>query len=84
MASDLDHTAYASCLHEVFSARMPDGSIELELDEVEEHARARERGETRAPFTLIFLGPKDSLLPEGSHALAHADLKVQYTPKLCK
>jgi len=74
MAPDFDHTKFENRLHEIFRAETPPSPVDLELDEVEVHRSSPAPGITRQPFTLIFLGPKDSILPEGTHTLSHAEL----------
>ena len=55
-------------------AQAASGPIDFELDEVEAHPQSAVPGTARQPFTLIFLGPKDSLLPEGLHKFSHHSL----------
>jgi hypothetical protein len=74
MSQDFDHTTFEQHLHVIFSVQTAAGPVDVELDEVEVHPQGVVPGSTRQPFTLIFLGPKDGLLPEGLHKLSHDDL----------
>ncbi len=74
MGKDFDHTTFERHLHEIFRAESAPSPVDFELDEVEVHPGSPAPGATRQSFTLIFLGPKDSLLPEGLHKLRHHEL----------
>jgi hypothetical protein len=49
---------------------MPDGLGESELIDVDEPEPAG-AGALRAPFSLVFRGPLEPLLPQGIHRLEH-------------
>jgi hypothetical protein len=51
----------------------PPGSIEAELVEVTEHA-AGPPGPFRAPFSVLFHGPLQPVLPQGTYRLEHGHL----------
>jgi hypothetical protein len=74
MGESFDHTTFEPHLHETFRAETTPDPVDLELDEVEVHPGGPTPGTTRQPFTLIFLGPKDRLLPEGLRTLSHDGL----------
>ncbi len=74
MSDPLEHTTFSPYVHDLFRTEWSGGEVEIELDEVEPHPGGAIGGSPREPFTLIFLGPRDTMLPEGMYTLAHADL----------
>jgi hypothetical protein len=55
-------------LHTIFKIETP-AAIELELNEVSD--RSNERIEQ---FSLLFNGPESPMMPQGTYALAHAQM----------
>lgn len=72
---------FAPLVGQVFTAQAAQGSVELKLLEA---SALRPSGVGRTePFSLIFLGPRDALLSQGSYALdnpALAGLEVFIVP----
>lgn len=54
-------------------ATEPDGPV-LELAEVVEQPQHAAPGSGRTPFALLFRGPADRPLPQGTQPLRHAEL----------
>ena len=51
----------------------PDGTVDLELVEVTQLGPAADSS-TRAPFSLVFLGPTEPLLPQRIYPFEHGEL----------
>lgn len=51
----------------------PPGSVEAELAEVAEHAGGA-RGTSRVPFSVLFHGPLQPVMPQGLYRVEHEQL----------
>ncbi len=71
MAEKISHENFSGHLNALFRVEVAETSLELELVEVEVGKPID--ASLRDPFTLIFQGPKDSILAEGSHNLSNDD-----------
>ncbi len=71
MTEKISHENFSGHLNALFRVEVAETSLELELVEVEV-GKAIDAS-LREPFTLIFQGPKDSILAEGSHNLSNDD-----------
>ena len=71
MTEPLEHATFSPYVHDLFRVELPQGVVEIELEEAELHSGGPIPGSSREPFTLIFVGPKSEMLPEGMHALTH-------------
>ena len=67
MADTLDRTFFESHLREDF--QVDGGPIALKL--VECNRMKSQSGELREPFSLLFRGPAESMLPQRSYALSN-------------
>ena len=71
MTESISHKNFSGHLNALFRVEEAETSLELELVEVEVGKPID--ASLRDPFTLIFQGPKDSILAEGSHNLSNND-----------
>jgi hypothetical protein len=72
MLEPLTLQQFAQLVGQVFIAQAGQGSVELKLLEA---SASRPSGVGRSePFSLIFLGSRDAMLPQGSYALEHTAL----------
>lgn len=71
MTDKITHENFSGHLNALFRIEVEETSLELELVEVEVGKPID--ASLRDPFTLIFQGPKDSILAEGSHNLSNDD-----------
>jgi len=71
MTESISHENFSGHLNALFRIDVAETSQELELVEVEVGDSVDPS--LREPFTLIFQGPKDSILPEGIHNLSNDD-----------
>lgn len=66
---------------DIFSARLGE-EFRIRLDAersiatrlIEVHERARHASANRTPFTLLFRGPADAVLPQRMYAMEHAEM----------
>lgn len=64
MLQDLTWESFGDCLNQVFRLRYDKGTIEVKLIECQKlGSQGRYQGQ-REPFSLIFLGPKQPVLPQ--------------------
>ena len=61
-------------LNERFELVAEDGRVDLELVDVTESAGSG--AELRAPFSIVFSGPADPILPQAIYRLEHPELGV--------
>ena len=75
MLDRLTVTSFAPAVGETFVLDAGDaGPLDLELVEARLHrpgARAQDESGTRAPFTLVFRGPAEPILPQRTYPLEH-------------
>ncbi len=71
MLDKLTKESFLPHLDAAFRLTSVEPALELRLVEVE--ARWG-KGPTREPFSLVFLGPRDPVLPQRIYRLEHADL----------
>jgi hypothetical protein len=69
MTESISHKNFSGHLNALFRVDMAETSLELELVEVEVGKPIDPS--LREPFTLIFQGPKDSILPEGAYNVSN-------------
>ena len=69
MTERISHENFSGHLNALFRVDVPDTSLELELVEVE--AAKPIDPSLREPFTLIFQGPKDPILAEGTYNVSN-------------
>jgi hypothetical protein len=63
---------FAPLVGQAFTAQAAEGAVKLNLHEA---SALRPSGVGRSePFSLIFLGPRDAMLAQGSYALEHEAL----------
>lgn len=78
MAETLSIFDFTPHVGTAFTIRFSDGTIELTLGSVEAHGtrapRADVPGLRAEPFSLVFLGPLQPVLPQRTWALGHVDL----------
>jgi len=75
MLESLTSDSFAGRIGETFRIHVdPTTSIDVVLSEVSE--RPRPAGFGRAPFTLLFHGPKDAILPQRIYSVEHPVLGV--------
>ena len=71
MTEKITHENFSGHLNALFRIEVAETSLELELVEVEVGKPIDPS--LSEPFTLIFLGPKDSILAEGIHNVSNDD-----------
>jgi len=75
----LTHDDFAGRVGEQFEMRVADGpSVALELIEATEGSALGGRGpdgQERRQFSLVFRGPDQPVLPQGTYPLGHAELE---------
>ena len=69
MTENISHENFSGHLNALFRVEVAETSLELELVEVEVGKSID--ASQREPFTLIFQGPKDSILAEGIHTMSN-------------
>ena len=69
MTENISHENFSGHLNALFRVDVAETSLELELVEVEVGKSID--ASQREPFTLIFQGPKDSILAEGTHTVSN-------------
>ena len=71
MTESISHENFSGHRNALFRVDVAETSLELELVEVEVGKSIDPS--LREPFTLIFRGPKDSILAEGSYNVSNDD-----------
>jgi len=61
-------------LHEAFSIEHETGALVVELIEVTEQERRDVPEDRRAPFSVVFRGPRDPWLSQGIYEVANASM----------
>jgi hypothetical protein len=78
MDENLTAETFTPRVGETFRITFPDGVLELTLVEVtpaaEEPARAALDAGLRAPFSIVFRGPSEPILPQQMYPLEHEEL----------
>ncbi len=75
--TEITHELFTEHLNQMFRIVAPDRPpLELELTEIEVIDPGVELKGMRQPFTLIFTGSRDDVLPEGTYAAEHGELSV--------
>ena len=64
---DLTHEIFAGHLHATFRIHAGDESVEVELIEVETFDLGVQAEGMRQPFSLIFMGSRERVVPEGTY-----------------
>ncbi len=76
--ADLTLEHFSARIGEAFRIRgqLPSGeSVTVELSLAEAEALGPDNGNTgRSPFSLVFVGPMETMLTQGIHPLEHAEL----------
>ena len=70
----LTHADFAALLHETFRLRADADVLDLELIETTKLASEGREGAGRAPFSVLFRGPLDPILPQQIYRLEHPKL----------
>jgi hypothetical protein len=66
---------FAARLGERLAVATEAGTVDVELVEaVELDPRRRGASDTRVPFSVVFLGPPDPVLPQGTYRFDHPEL----------
>lgn len=66
---------FSNRIGDEFRIRVDDQStVTLELDSAETRAEAGKSGRTDSAFSLLFRGPSDNMLPQGTYEFAHSDM----------
>ena len=73
MLDKLNHAAFAGQLNQVFRLRLESDALALELIEAKELGQGGEDGGRRA-FSLLFRGPAEPLLDQGTFSLEHGEM----------
>ena len=71
MLEHLTHSQFAEHLQETFEASSPE-KCALKLTEVKVLGEAV--GSRRVPFSLLFYGPRDYFLSQGTYSVSHPEL----------
>ena len=72
MIETFTHATFADRLGESFPVRLDDGtSIETRLAEARTWGEELVRGRGRVPFTLVFRGPRQPVLPQRIYRMEH-------------
>ena len=70
---------YKTCVGQIFSVILQDtDSLELELIQIKAIGVFDPRLDSRQPFSLLFRGPVETMLPQGSYELKNTTLGVQH------
>jgi hypothetical protein len=75
MLSDLTHADFGARLHEKFQIDLESSTLEVELIAADLLGPAPEDGR-REPFSVMFRGPHEPLLPQRIYQLRHAEMGV--------
>jgi hypothetical protein len=73
MAEGIGHEAFAPHVGRAFVVAVDDAAVPLELVQVTPIGTAPGSG-TRAPFSLLFVGPAAPALPQRTYAVRHPEL----------
>ncbi len=65
---------FAKCLNDAFDLRLESATLALELIKVDELGTDPPDDGRRQPFSLIFRGPEEPILPQRIYALEHATM----------
>lgn len=71
---DVKHETFAGREGQHFSIKFSDGELDLELAEVTEAPEHWGRSERREPFSVMFHGPLEHVLPQRVWPLEHEEL----------
>lgn len=71
MIEDLTVESFAGCVGEAFRLTADEGTFEVTLVECETLGGT---ALNRVPFSLVFLGPREPVLPQRTYPLAHDEL----------
>jgi hypothetical protein len=75
MLSDLTDADFAARLHEKFLVDLGSSQLEIELIAADRIGPAPEGGR-REPFSVVFRGPQEPLLPQRIYQLRHEGMGV--------
>ena len=71
---DITHEDFEACMSDVFTVKIEgDEGPELELIEVKTFGEADPNANTRQPFSLLFRGPMEPVLPQRLYDLEHSE-----------
>ncbi len=73
MLARLNHADFARCLNETFRLDAGDSALAFELVRTDCLAPAGPRS-ARQPFSLVFRGPREPLLPQRIYRLEHPQI----------
>ena len=73
MLSQLTYTDFADRLHEMFRIDLGSSTLEVELVAAELLGPAPDSGR-RKPFSVVFQGPKEPVLPQQIYRLEHPEM----------
>ncbi|HYA37228.1 MAG TPA: hypothetical protein VEI74_03015 [Candidatus Methylomirabilis sp.] len=74
MPQDLTHAQFAGCLNELFRIYADAGSFDVELIQAEVLGSRHDGPGRRVPFSLVFRGPLEPVLPQRIYRLEHGGL----------
>ena len=74
MLQDLTQTQFAGCLNERFRIYADTASFDVELIQAEALGSHYDRSARRQPFSLVFRGPLQPVLPQRIYRLEHEGL----------
>jgi hypothetical protein len=69
MLDKLTHEDFEKCLNQNFLAEHRSGTVELKLVECRVLPSARRKDCGREPFSILFRGPRQPVLPQSIHTL---------------
>lgn len=73
--NQVSHEDFEPCLNDLFAVKLEDETgLELELIQVKPLGKADPESKARRPFSLLFRGPMDSVLPQQMHQLENSKL----------
>jgi hypothetical protein len=65
---------FSPCVGEVFDLRIGSEGCQVVLQGAQEKSRYARNGQSRMPFSLIFLGPEGGAFQQGTYSLGHEKL----------
>lgn len=74
MLKDLAHGQFAQHLHQTFRIRLDSLTLDVELIEADTLASVDPGGQRRQAFSLVFRGPKEPILPQGTYRFEHTGM----------
>ena len=74
MPEDLTCTHFAGCIHEHFRIYVDNTNIDVELVQADVFGAHVDGPGRREPFSLIFRGPMQPVLPQRIYQIEHAEL----------